>query len=68
MSKDPTIETVARQLEDMRSEMRSVLAGMADVLEKLDVRLSNIEDLGQQTRSEVLALGADLKELRAHFK
>jgi hypothetical protein len=45
-------------------EMRAGLAAIQHQLTQMDIRLDRIESFAHQTRSEILAQRADLKELR----
>ena len=60
MSNDPTLLTTQTLLE----EMRAGFAAIQHQLSQMDIRLDRIESFAHQTRSEILALRADLKELR----
>jgi hypothetical protein len=63
-----TLETLARQIESLATEMRSGFAAVAarlsaieNQLENMDIRLDSIESFSHLTRSEVLSLRAYLK-------
>ncbi|HEV2913234.1 MAG TPA: hypothetical protein VGX92_07955 [Pyrinomonadaceae bacterium] len=54
----PTLQTVL-------DEMRSGFARIEHQLGRMDIRLDRIESFSHQTRSEVLALRADIKEFKS---
>jgi hypothetical protein len=60
MSDEPTLPTTQTILE----EMRAGFAAIQHQLSQMDIRLDRLESFAHQTRSEVLALRADLKEFR----
>jgi hypothetical protein len=60
MSQEPTLPTTQTILE----EMRAGFASIHHLLAQMDIRLDRIESFAHQTRSEILAQRADLKELR----
>lgn len=78
----PTLETLSKQIEDLRTEMRagfafireeqSVANKRFDIVEaqlvQMDARNDRLESLFHLIRSEVLGLRADFKEFRAQFK
>lgn len=78
----PTLETLSRQIEDLRSEINggvtpireelSIIIKRLDIVEaqlvQMDARNDRQESLFYQIRAEVLGLRADFKEFRAQFK
>ncbi len=60
MSQQPTLPTTQTILE----ELRAGFAAIGHQLAQMDIRLDRIESFAHQTRSEILAQRADLKELR----
>ena len=56
----PTTQTIL-------DEMRAGFAAIQHQLSQMDIRLDRLERFAHQTRSEVLALRADLKELKEHL-
>jgi hypothetical protein len=50
----PMLDTILRELREFRTDM--------------GIRLDRIESFAHQTRSELLALRADVKELRKEFE
>ena len=71
----PTLETLSKQIEELRAEMREGFAGIHGgfkainhMLEQMDIRLDKIEGFANETRSEVMYLRADFKKFRSEFK
>lgn len=54
--------------QNILDEMRTGFEAIQHQLSQMDIRLDRIESFGHQTRSEVLALRADIKELRTSLK
>ncbi|HEX8144331.1 MAG TPA: hypothetical protein VF553_17150 [Pyrinomonadaceae bacterium] len=52
--------------QNILDEMRAGFEGVRHQLSQMDIRLDRIESFAHQTRSEVLALRADIKELRTY--
>ena len=70
----PTIQTVLNELREFRSfvgqrfdRLENRMAAIEHQLEQMVIRLDRIESFSHQTRSEVLALRADLKEFRSQL-
>lgn len=63
MSEEPTLPTNQTILE----EMRAGFAAIQHQLSQMDIRLDRMESFAHQTRSEVLALRADVKELKENL-
>jgi hypothetical protein len=61
----PTIETV---LERMNAMEQRINERMNDMEERFGVRLDRIESVGNLTRSEMLDLRADFRELRKEIR
>ncbi|HEV7843886.1 MAG TPA: hypothetical protein VGO69_09315 [Pyrinomonadaceae bacterium] len=71
----PTLETLSRQMNDLRSEMHDGFAEMRagfsainHMLEQMDIRLDRIESIAYGAHSQVVNLRADFKEFRSRFK
>ncbi len=78
----PTLETLSRQMENMRSEMSAgftlVSEGLSAIKKRLDIVESQLvqmdarndrqEALFYQIRSEMLGLRAAFKEFRAQYE
>jgi hypothetical protein len=68
----PTLETLSKQIEDLRAEMRAEIhAGFAAInymFEQMDIRLDSIEGIALQARSEIMYLRVDFKAFRSQFK
>ncbi len=71
----PTLETLSKQMDELRSqmgelqaEMRSGFANINHMLEQMDIRLDKIEGFANETRSEMMYLRADFKKFRSEFK
>ncbi|MGB7925569.1 MAG: hypothetical protein WCF57_20190 [Pyrinomonadaceae bacterium] len=60
MSDEETLPTTQTILD----EMRAGFAAITHQLTQMDIRLDRLESFNHQTRSEVLALRADVKELK----
>jgi predicted nucleic acid-binding Zn-ribbon protein len=54
--------------QNILDEMRAGFEAIRHQLSQMDIRLDRIESFAHQTRSEVLALRADIKELRTSLK
>jgi hypothetical protein len=63
----PTLETIAKQIEDLRAEMRAGFAAINRMLEQMDIRLDEIDGVASKAHSEVMFLRVDFKEFRAKF-
>lgn len=61
----PTLQTVLNELREFRATTERRFDGIEHQLSRMDIRLDRIESFAHQTRSEVLALRADLKEFRS---
>lgn len=57
-------ETTLPTTQTILEEMRAGFAAIQHQLSQMDIRLDRIESFAHQTRSEILAVRADLKELR----
>ena len=64
----PTLETLSKQIEDLRTEMRAGFAAFNYMFEQMDIRLDSIEGLALQARSEIMYLRVDFKAFRSQFK
>jgi hypothetical protein len=78
----PTLETLSKQIEDLRAEMRDgfvvageelhVIKNRLDIVEsrsvQMDARNGCREAIFYQIRAEALGLRADFKEFRSRFK
>lgn len=78
----PTLETLSKQMDDLRTEMRAGfnliseevthIEKRLDILEaqlvQMDARNDRQEGLFHLIRSETLGLRADFKEFRSQFK
>ncbi|HEX8772350.1 MAG TPA: hypothetical protein VF735_02015 [Pyrinomonadaceae bacterium] len=54
--------------QNILDQMRAGFEAIRHQLSQMDIRLDRIESFAHQTRSEVLALRADIKELRTSLK
>lgn len=54
--------------QNIVDQMRAGFEAIQHQLSQMDIRLDRIESFAHQTRSEVLALRADIKELRTSLK
>ncbi len=64
----PTLEVILERINAVGEETRAGFAALEKRLEDFDVRFDRMESDVAKTRSETLALRADFKEFRAHFK
>ena len=65
---DPTTKPTLETLLEMVREIRDGVNGLTKRFDDLDVRVDRIESVVSQTRSEMLTLRADFKELRAELR
>jgi predicted nucleic acid-binding Zn-ribbon protein len=63
----PTTQNILERINALAEEMRGGFEAVQHQLSQMDIRLDRIESFAHQTRSEVLALRADLKEFRSQF-
>jgi peptidoglycan hydrolase CwlO-like protein len=73
MSEDPTKDIGQKYetnptLETILKEMRAGFAAVQRQLDDFDVRVDRIESVVNATRSEMMTLRADFKELRGQLK
>lgn len=61
----PTIETVLTEMRDGFARIERRLDEFAEWRNDFDVRLDRVESVVNQTRSEMLTLRADFKELKS---
>jgi hypothetical protein len=64
----PTLDTLLEMLRGMRDEMRAGFSSVNKRLDDLDVRVDRVESVVNATRSEMLTLRADFKELRSTLR
>ncbi len=64
----PTLETLLEMMRETRAEMRVGFAAVNQRLEDFDVRFDRMESDVAKTRSEMLTLRADFRELRSQLK
>lgn len=64
----PTFETLSRQIEELRSEMRAGFAAVNHMLEQMDIRFDRLDGVASKAHSEVMFLRADFKEFRGQLK
>jgi predicted nucleic acid-binding Zn-ribbon protein len=64
----PTIETVLERIGALGEEMRAGFAAVEKRLEDFDVRFDRMESDVSKTRSDMLTLRADFKELKGALK
>jgi hypothetical protein len=60
----PTIETILTEMRDGFAHLERGLDDFAQWRKDFDVRLDRVESVVNQTRSEMLTLRADFKELK----
>jgi hypothetical protein len=67
----PTLETLSRQveelrsgMEELRSEMREEFKAIRYILEQMDIRFDTLESFAHSTHSALLALRATFKASR----
>jgi hypothetical protein len=67
-STKPTLETLSKQVEDLRSEMRAGFAAINHMFEQMDIRFDRLESVAYGSHAQVVNLRADFKEFRSQFK
>lgn len=67
-STKPTLETLSKQMEDLRTEMRAGFAAINHMLERMDISFDPSDSTVSRTHSEVMFMRASFKEFRGQVK